>query len=356
MSNSFKINYTREIHSDCIKESLAAGRLSTDYDFTGAKTVKVVTPLTVLMNDYTKTGANRYGEPVEMKDIVQELTLTQDKSFALTIDKGNQVDKDGKNLAMMEFARKMLLLQMSERAVPEFDRYIFDVLSRKAGIIKGNTAALSKTNIVERITDGGVMLDNAEIPQSDRTLFITPEGYKLLKLSDEFIGSEKLAEKSLIKGIVGEFDNMAVIKVPKNRWPINVNFMIVYKKSATAPTKIHDAKLHQDPPGISGNLLEGRNYYDCFVIASKASGVYVDLDTAQGKAVICETPSIAASTGAITCATSGAIFKYTTDGSDPRYSANAVVGQPTGVTAGTIIKAYAYKNGCFDSAVAEKTM
>ena len=87
--------YAKKIQTAFVTKSLIAGRLSTEYSFSGVKTVKVSTPQTVPMVDYTRTGANRYGEPVEMQDVVQELTLTQDKSFALTIDKGNNQDQQG---------------------------------------------------------------------------------------------------------------------------------------------------------------------------------------------------------------------------------------------------------------------
>lgn len=48
------------------RESLVAGRLCNDYDFSGAKTVRVLTPITVAMNTYKRTGTNRYGTPSEM--------------------------------------------------------------------------------------------------------------------------------------------------------------------------------------------------------------------------------------------------------------------------------------------------
>ena len=306
-------------------------------------------PFTVPMNDYVRGGANRYGTPAELKDAVQEMTLTQDKSFALTIDKGNSQDKNDTE----DFAKKMLSLQMAERAMPEFDRYALDKLSHKAGTIVGNSTALTKSNVVERISDGTVYLDDAEIAQNGRTLFVNAAVYKLLKLSDEFIHVDKVANMALTKGVVGRFDNMTVVKVPKGRWPENVNFIIVHKGAATAPLAIHDAKVHKDPPGISGNLLEGRNYYDCFVIGSRAKGVYVEVDTAKGE--ICAAPSIAAG-GVLTSTTGDVQFRYTTDGSDPRYSATAVTGQPSGVESGMTIKAYAFKDGMFDSAVSEKTI
>ena len=349
MAETYNINFNRDMKRSVVETSLVAPHLTDEFEFTGAKTVRLSAPLTVPMNDYTRSGANRYGTPAELKDAIQELTLTQDKSFSLTIDKGNSRDKnDGEG-----FAKKMLTLQLSERAIPEFDRYSLHKLSRKAGTIVGNSTALSKSNIVDRIADGTVFLDDAEIAQNGRTLFINAAGYKLLKLSDEFISVDKVALDSVTKGVVGRFDNMKVVKVPKGRWPENVNFIIVQKNAATAPSNIEDAKVHKDHPGISGDLLEGRNYYDCFVIASRAKGVYVEVDTS--KTEICAAPAISAA-GALTSTTGSVSFKYTTDGTDPRYSASAVEGQPSGVTAGTTIKAYAFKDGLFDSAVTEKTI
>ncbi|GEM_PF-1446493 len=54
----------------------------------------------------------------------------------------------------------------------------------------------------------------------------------------------------------------------------------------------------------------------------------------------------------IQCATSGATIKYTTDCSDPKTSPTAVVGNTVLVSMPLTIKAYAYKSGMEDSAVA----
>ena len=341
------------LHSDVTqsaftRESLVAGKLCTDYEFTGAKTVKILTPLTVPMNDYQRTGANRYGNPTEMQDIIQELTLTQDRSFALTIDKGNDADQGyAKN------AGKMLMLQIAERAVPEFDRYVLNRLANKAGFITAATEAMTKSNICERISEAGAKLDDMEVPAYDRILFVSTQGYKMLKHSDEFMAVQELGRDALAKGVVGSYDNMEVIKVPATRWPANVNFMIVHKNAATAPVKLSETKLHKDPPGISGHLLEGREYYDCFVFAPRAWGVYVEIDTTDGNATVCKAPVIS-DTGAISCETEGTVIFYTVDGSDPRYSSTAVQGTAAGAVSGTTVKAYAHKDGAFDSAVTEK--
>ena len=332
------------------RESLIAGKLCNDYEFTGAKTVKILTPVTVPMNNYKRTGTNRYGNPTEMQDLIQEMTLTQDRSFALTIDKGNDADQGyAKN------AGKMLMLQIAERAVPEFDKYVLGKLAEKAGFITGNTETMTKSNICERISTASALLDDMEVPAYDRMLFVSTNGYKMLKHSDEFMAVQELGKEALAKGIVGSYDNMEVIKVPASRWPENVNYMIVHKNAATAPVKLSETKLHKDPPGISGHLLEGREYYDCFVFGARAWGVYVEIDTGEGKGVMCAAPVIS-STGALTCETTGAEIWYTTDGSDPRYSSTAYRGSSAGNIAGTTVKAYAKKNGMYCSPLVSRVL
>ena len=41
-----------------------------------------------------------------------------------------------------------------------------------------------------------------------------------------------------------------------------------------APTKLEDYRVHQDPPGISGDLVEGRVCYDAFVLDNKKAAIY----------------------------------------------------------------------------------
>ena len=345
--------YEKKIKSAFVSESFVAGRLCTDYDFTGVRTVKVSTPRTVPMTDYDRaSSSNRYGIPEEMQDTVQELILSQDKSFALTIDKGNNADQNG-----IKSAGRMLALQIREQAVPLMDSYVFSRLARLAGSIVGEASPLTKNNICERISDAGEVLDNAEVPSDGRTLFLSAKAYKLLKLSPEFLGVETLGRQALSKGEVGEYDNMPVVKVPSRRWPAHVNFLVVHKQAATAPVKLNDTRIHVDPPGLSGNLLEGRQYYDCFVFAPRADGVYTEVDTASGAGRVLPAPSIS-SAGAFSGSGSGVSYRYTTDGSDPRYSPGVKTGSSSDVTAAdTVVRVFAYAgDGAFPSPVTTRVL
>ena len=68
--------YAKQIQSKFVQESIIAGLLSNEYSWSGVKTVKISTPLTTPMVDYTRTGTNRYGEPTEMQDTVQAVSYT----------------------------------------------------------------------------------------------------------------------------------------------------------------------------------------------------------------------------------------------------------------------------------------
>ena len=116
-----------------------------------------------------------------------------------------------------------------------------------------------------------------------------------------------------------------IVRVPSTKLPANVHFIATYKGSILFPFKIKDAKYHTDPPGISGDLLELRHYYDAFVIGAKSAGVYACVVT--GKQQTAPTITYTAETTdtlAIVSANATSI-KYTLDGTDPRSSNTALV-------------------------------
>jgi hypothetical protein len=244
--------------------------LNNDYKFTGVKTVNVYSIPTVALTDYSRTGTNRYGTPTDVEDETQELICSQDKSFSKVIDKG-----DAKDQQYLKKAGRVVALMIKEQGIPMTDKYGFAKLAAGAGKTV-NESAPTKSTIVERIATGTEYMDDEEVPQDGRTLYAPAATCKLIRLSPEFTGIEALGKKAIGKGVVGEIDDMEVVKVPKSRFPEGVNFMIVHKSAACMPIKIDDTKIHQDPPGISGNLLEGRQSYDCFVYEKRAKGIYVD--------------------------------------------------------------------------------
>lgn len=344
------VKHQKQIQQQFTIGSLLQGRLENDIDFVGAKTVRVHTINTAPMQNYDRTKtANRYGTPEEVGDSVQELFMTQDKSFTSTIDKGNNLEQ------AINKAGKFLRVQLDEQVIPMMDAYGFKMLAHKAGKISASATALDKTNVLTRMNAARSYMLNKRVPQKGRTWFMRSEVYDALCQCESFINLESLGGKTVATGQVGELFGAPVVEVPQDLMPQGVNFMLVHKSAASSPSKISDTKVHIDPPGISGSLIEGRFYWDTFVFGAKADGVYADIDTSTGVSVLAKL-TVNASTGAITGVTGGAVVKFTTDGSNPRYSFSAQTGTAPVCKKGDTVRAYQYKADddlTFESEVAE---
>ena len=339
--------YSAKIAERFRTDSFIAGNTSDDYSFDGVKSLNISTVKTVEVTQYKRGGLWRFGQPTEVEDTVQTLTMTQEPSWSATIDAGNASDQQYEKKA-----GKVMKMQSDEVTTPMSDKYALKQFAQNAGQVVELANAPAKTTIVEMIFNASTALDNALVPQSNRILYITSSYYNLVRLSPEFIGVEKLAGRILTKGQVGEIADMKVVKIPDNYMPANVYFMITHKKSVLMPFKLKTARILSEVPGINGRLLEWYSYYDAFVIGAKANGVYV----AAAKGTVSAAPTIAISGGKATITGTGTVY-YTTDGSDPRYSRSAqVYSAAVAVASGDTVSAYAVESGKFKSAVASEVV
>lgn len=243
-----------------------------DFDWTGAHTIKVYKVTTAEMNDYDRAGTggnnSRYGQIQGIDAVTEEMTLTKDRSFTFAIDK---LDTDETKMQVQ--AASALERQQREVVIPEIDSYVYGVMCSKAGT-KPDAVQLTKDNIYLEIIKGNAALDNADVPETGRIIVVTPDIYLLMKQCKDIIMETDISNELRIKGVIGMIDGANVIKVPAARLPENFGFMIAHPCATVAPTKLEDYKIHQDPPGISGSLVEGRICYDAFVLDNKAKAIY----------------------------------------------------------------------------------
>ena len=263
--------YSGKVQERFYQESLTQSSFSKalDMEFTGVRTVKVSTIGTVPMNDYTRSGSSRYGTPTDLQDTIQEFVMTRDRAFTFIIDKGDNTEQH-----MIKKAGAAIARELREVTTPEIDTYRFAKWAEGAGQ-KATIDAPSKDNILELVIDAKMALDNKLVPAKGRTLYVGSAAYKALLGCEEYIRLNDLGSKSLVNGKVGEIMGMDVKFVPDTYLPANVAFMIIFKEAAISPMKLHEYKVHKDPPGISGHLAEGRFIYDAFVIETKKDGIYV---------------------------------------------------------------------------------
>ena len=76
-----------------------------------------------------------------------------------------------------------------------------------------------------------------------------------------------------LKGVISNLDGMNVSRYPLSAYR-KTRFMVAHPCATVCPTKLADYKTHQDPPGISGSLVEGRIVYDAFVLDNKKKAIY----------------------------------------------------------------------------------
>lgn len=250
-----------------------------DFDWTGAHTIKVYKVTTAEMNDYDRAGTgknnSRYGQIQGLDAVTEEMTLTKDRSFTFAIDK---LDTDETKQQVQ--AASALERQQREVVIPEIDSYVYGVMCSKAGI-KPDAVKLSKDNIYLEIIKGNGALDNADVPETGRVIVVTPDIYLLMKQCKDIVMETDISNELRIKGVIGMIDGANVIKVPAARLPENFGFMVAHPCATVAPTKLEDYKIHQDPPGISGSLVEGRICYDAFVLDNKAKAIYYQAQAAE---------------------------------------------------------------------------
>lgn len=245
-----------------------------DFDWTGAHTVKVYKISTSKMNDYDRTGANtatnwsRFGAVAGLDAVTEELTLGRDRSFTFAIDK---LDTD--ETAQQLEAASALARQNREVVIPEVDSHVYGVMTTKAGN-KPAATALTAENIYSEILKASEALDDAQVPEANRVLVVTPATYTLMKSSPEIILETNIGQDMRVKGVIGMLDGAAVVKVPKVRLPAQFGFMLAHPSATVAPVKLEDFRIHEDPPGLSGSLVEGRICYDAFVLDNKVKAIY----------------------------------------------------------------------------------
>lgn len=188
-----------------------------------------------------------------------------------------------------------------EHVAPEIDAYRFGKICSLCSV--DATANLTVDNVINSIDTAIETLDDAEVPQEGRVLFISNEINRLMKQSGEFYQTRVTHDNnnSKINRKISMLDDMPLIRVPKARFytafdfndgetagqedggfsvasgatqinfimaPINILLGII---KYTDP-KIVDKKFNTDADKWIYAL---RIYHELFILENKQPGVYI---------------------------------------------------------------------------------
>ena len=265
--------YTDELFKAESKTSLLT---NTDFDWSGAHTVKVWKISTAELQNYARNvdadaesfPVSRYGNLADLSATTEEMVLSKDRSFIFNVDQLDEDETAGQVAAASALAR-----EIREVVIPEVDAHVYAKMAANAGT-KPEAIELTSENIYNAILNGSEALDDAEVPDTQRVLVVTPKVYALLKKAVGETAYNDVDASMRQLGVVSRLDGMAVVKVAAARLPENFGFMIAHPSATVAPVKLEDYGVHIDTPLSSGSIVTGRICYDAFVLDNKAKGIY----------------------------------------------------------------------------------
>lgn len=268
MAINYASKYSSKVDERFTEQSITENAVNNDYDWDGVNTVNVYSIATAEIGDYSATGLNRYGDPEELGDAVQTMVLSQDKAFTFTIDRSNYDDT-----MMTKEAGKALRRQIDEKVVPLIDGYRIAKMANYAG--KTGYGTIDATTAYDEFLKLNLALKG---PKQGRIAYVSNSFYRYLHLDSNFIKASDVAQNMLISGSLGVVDGVNIIPAD-DFLPTNCDFVITNSIATVSPMKLQDYKIHENPPGINGWLVEGRLRFDAFVLDNKKNAIGSHWDT-----------------------------------------------------------------------------
>ena len=278
-----------EVYKAASKTSLLD---ATQVEFVNANTVKVFKTSMDGMGNY---GRNTGFVDGSVTGVWETMTLTKDRGRSFQIDAMDDEETIGMAFGTLagEFIRT--------KVVPEVDAYRFAKLAGVSGILTGTAAdvTIGTTDVPGLIDDAEKDMNEAEVPQEGRILFISETAYAGLKA--KVVRTTMNGEGGIDKDIV-TYSGMRVIRVPQSRFytaitlydgttsgqeaggfigtastGYKINFMIVH------PSAVCQVLKHVKPrifaPDVNQKAdawkFDYRVYHDIFAYENKVKGIYL---------------------------------------------------------------------------------
>lgn len=223
----------------------------------------------------------------------ETLTLAQDRGRAFQIDRMD--NEETLDLAFGTLAGEFI----RTKVVPEVDAYTFATLSGKAGNSANADITPGTTDVPNLIDAATKAMNEAEVPEEGRILFISETAYQGMK--EKIARFTENGERAIYNGVEA-YNGMRVIRVPQTRFytaitqydgttagqtaggyigtpttGYGINFMVVHPAAVLKVMKhvlprIFTPDEYQAADAWS---FQYRAYWDVFVMDNKVNGIYL---------------------------------------------------------------------------------
>lgn len=212
-------------------------------------------------------------------------TLAHDREFRTLVD---PMDIDETNMALS--IANITSVFNDEQKIPEMDKYMASKLYSEYTSLGGEavSATLTADNVLAQFDTIMEQMDEAEVPQVGRILYVTPQVSTALKSASnrQLIVKDGNAERSIYS-----IDDVTIKVVPSNRMKTVYNFtngavvdptavqismILVHPLVVIAPMKYEFVSLDQPSARTGGKYLYyERKYWDVFLIQRKLDGIKI---------------------------------------------------------------------------------
>lgn len=259
------------------KESVTQGIFSNQFSWAGVKTIDVLSVDNVPLKPYDRTVTDgeagtigkRFGKIVELGDTKTSYTMQDEIYYNIGFEKSTVSDQMN-----IKTASSIISRQDREIVVPYRDKYRLNKLAAGAGIKKGNLEVTSG-KIIRTLMTARAELANNYAPLGKQVIFVGETAAIEMKLADQVLAVDKLAEAPLVNGVVGKLAGMQLRIVPDAYMPENCTFLIVTKGSAWAPVKVKTSRVITDHPDFDGTAVQYHEYHDCFVNEARKNTIFL---------------------------------------------------------------------------------
>ncbi len=270
--------YTRELTSSALG--------TTPVRFADARTVKIPRMTLAGYKEHGRSGGwNRQA----FSNDYESKTLTHDRDVEFYVD-AMDVDESNQVVSAANITNTFL----TEHSIPEIDKFRYSKLyaeyTGKGGTV--DTTALTEESVLRVFDKLTLQMDEAEVPEEGRMLYITPTAHDALKRAKEIQRSMGVAAGGIDRR-VRSLDDITFVKVPSSRMLSAYNFtdgvtpgvgakqinMILCHPSAVISPIKHTAIYLFAPgqhTGGDGYLYQNRLYMDLFLIERKLPGVQIN--------------------------------------------------------------------------------
>lgn len=218
----------------------------------------------------------------------EKLTLSKDRGVSMSID--SQDDEETLGMAFGTLVGEFMRTQ----EVPEMDAYTFSRLASWSGVSSANAdITVGTTDVPALIETAEMTMNDDEVPQEGRILYISAKAYSGLKSKI----TRYLANENGVNRMVETFDGMPVVVVPQARFNTaitlydgsanfgfvptsggyKINFMIVHPSAVVKVVKHVVPRIWTPSENLNADAykFDYRIYHDTFVLANKVKGIYV---------------------------------------------------------------------------------